>query len=596
MFLRTVKTSDAQGLTREYLRLVESYREGGKVRQRVVANIGRKDLLAPFADRLFEILTGEARSDSGDLSAAEAIGAWTWGPMLAIKAAWDQLRLGPLLDCLSKERGGRPSDTPLSDRVFVLVANRLCCPSSEHALADWLETYFVCDHLGRRWIPRWKQEGRVRVDKNQLAIWYRTLDQLLPLKNKIEVQLYAQLRDLFSFDIDLVFYDLTSTYFEGSGPGIAKHGYSRDQRPHNAQILVGVVMIAGFPIAHYVLEGNVRDSKTVADVLDDLQRRFRIGRMILVADRGMVTSENLEALREGGIGYLVGLQRRRREDVHQLIQRATGRWTDCPPGIAASEMANPPKTRVQEVEGDQPGVRVFVVDSEERKQYEQAMRERSMERTRVALENLRARVRDGKVRAREKIGAAAARILSRNHGHRYFDWTLSEQGEFRFFENRNLEREIAYEGKYLIQTEQPNLSPVDAVRAYKELSEVERGFRQLKDVIQMRPIFHRKESRVRAHILVAALAFLLERIVEERLGLAKSTMSARTAFKALEAVRLVELAIGEKRHRLVTRRCPRAAHVLKALKVRCVEPPSPPEGDEVIDGLADRREAVQEAM
>ena len=135
---------------------------------------------------------------------------------------------------------------PFADRAFVLVANRLIRPASEHRLAGWLETDFLCDRRGRRFVPNWHQHKRVRVHFQQLEAWYRTLDQLVAAKEKIEVALYHHLRDLFSFKPDLVLYDITSTYFEGAGPAdFAKHGHSRDGKPHNVQVIVAVVMVAG---------------------------------------------------------------------------------------------------------------------------------------------------------------------------------------------------------------------------------------------------------------------------------------------------------------------------------------------------------------
>ena len=125
-----------------------------------------------------------------------------------------------------------------------------------------------------------------------------------------------RLRNLFALKVDLVFYDLTSTYFEGNGPGeLAKHGYSRDSKARNRQVLVGVVMIDGWPIAHHVFEGNQRDSSTVESVLKDIEERFGLGRVVFVGDRGMVTSKNIELLRGRGQGYVVGLNRRRRPEV-----------------------------------------------------------------------------------------------------------------------------------------------------------------------------------------------------------------------------------------------------------------------------------------
>jgi len=184
-------------------------------------------------------------------------------------------------------------------------------------------------------------------------------------QKQIEKELFLRLRNLFSLQVDWVFYDLTSTYFEGHGPAeLAQHGYSRDGKPRHRQVLVGMVMIEGWPIAQHVFEGNQRDASTVDSVLQDLEERFGLGRVVFVGDRGMVTSQNIERLRSRGQGYLVGLQRRRRSEVLQYLKRATGRWLECRAGITASEKAEVPKTRVQEVSSDPSGVRVFVVDTE----------------------------------------------------------------------------------------------------------------------------------------------------------------------------------------------------------------------------------------
>jgi transposase len=135
--------------------------------------------------------------------------------------------------------------------VLVLVANRLSAPHSEHGLAAWLETDFAGDRRGQRFLPPWERRGRVQVHRTWLQRWYRTLDELLGHKHQIEQELCARLRDLFALQPALVFYDLTSTYFEGTGPAaLARYGYSRDGKPRNRQVLVGVVLVNGWPIAH----------------------------------------------------------------------------------------------------------------------------------------------------------------------------------------------------------------------------------------------------------------------------------------------------------------------------------------------------------
>src|SRR6516164_4430088 len=385
MFLRVVRAAGAKGVKNEYVRVVEAYRENGKTRHRTVLNLGRRDLLAAHLDldKLRRLLQGDTVADRAMADCTirrediGALAAWDWGPMLVAGHLWRELGVEATLDKLAAP--ARREATRLSDRTLVLVVNRLTAPGSEHGLARWLETDFVCDRCGRRWLAAWRDDGerlasrtpRVRVELRQLKTWYRTLDQLLEHKDTIEHALFITLRDLFSLQVDMVFYDLTSTYFEGHGPpGIGANGHSRDGKPRNPQVLVGLVVVDGWPIAHHVFAGNRRDAKTVPEVLRDLEQRFGLRRIVFVGDRGMVTSHNLDDLRAHGHGYIVGRNRRRSGEVFEYIQSATGPWSECPTGITAREKASSPKTLVQEVSSTQPGVRVFVVHSEEREAFE----------------------------------------------------------------------------------------------------------------------------------------------------------------------------------------------------------------------------------
>jgi transposase len=232
---------------------------------------------------------------------------------------------------------------------------------------------------------------------------------------------------------------------------------------------------------------------------------------------------------------------------------------------------------VQEVASDRPGVRIFVVQSDERLAYERTQRLKAMARARRELEALERRVAQGRLKRPAPIGAAAARILGRAHAYRYYDWAY-DAGRFRFFEHPvNLKREEAYEGKYVIQTEEPQLTPVEAVTIYKDLSEVERAFANLKDVIEMRPIYHQTDARVHAHLFVAARAFLLHRAIEKKLKAARLDLSATEALHVLRSVRVVDFTIGaSETKRSVTRGTNRAAQVLTALAITDLDPPTPP--------------------
>ncbi len=591
MFIRSIQVRSSSGVVHEYVRVVSSVRENGRVKQKVVANLGRRDTLEAILPLLERFLRGDDQQAQlakqlAQQGPIEVRDASTWGPMLVVRHFFAELGLWQILDAGRRWPRLLPDEDPDDDwpsRVLALVANRLTRPGSEHALGAWLESDYVCDRRGSRYLPCWKQQGRVRIDLAQLQCWYRTLDHLLLNKDRIEVALYHRLRDLFDFQADLVFYDLTSTDFAGRGPGFAKHGYSRDGKPRNVQVVVGVVMVAGWPIAHHVWAGNTRDSKTVPEVVADLSKRFAFRQVVFVGDRGMVTEKNLGVLEkaEGDWGFLLGMTRRQNPEAEALIDRVDeSRWIDCQVGITAQEKSEPPRTRVQEVPCDRAGVRVFVVDSDERRAYEQRMREKVMERARAGLQKVQMRVEKGQLKRPEKIGAAVERVMQRHHGHRYYDWRL-EDGRLRYFEHPvNLPREKKYEGKYLIHTDQTAMTSEGAVAGYKELNEVERGFHALKDPIGMRPIWHHLERRVRAHIFVAALAFLIDRMLERALKDAGVALSADAAWSALQTIRQVSFRVHGELRTGVAPGSSRARQVLEALNLSDTRPPIPPKGQE----------------
>jgi transposase len=579
---RTVKVRSASGTVNEYVRVVEAYREGGQVKQRVVADLGRKDLLIEVLPKLRKLLTGEADPTAPDLAEPQVAEASNWGPTLVIRALFDQMDLWGILD----RHLGRAKAVPFADRAVVLVANRLIAPAGEHGLAGWLETDFGRDRKGRRFVPHYHKRRRVRVHPRQLDAWYRTLDQLHQAKDKIEVALSHRLRDLFSLEPDLVLYDMTSTYFEGSGPiDFAKHGYSRDGRPRNVQVIVGVVMVAGWPIAHHLWAGNRLDHSTVREVISDLRQRFEFGRLVVVGDRGMVTGENIESITKEEQGYLVGIKRRRNAQLDGWLDAVDdAKWIDCPGGLnTRGRKTDPLRTRAQEVASGDPDLRVIVIDSDERRGYDQAKRERSMERARQKLEKPKERVAGGDLKRPEKIGAAVERIMQRYHGYRYFDWKL-EGGSLESSESETrLGREKKIEGRYVIATSEKGLGVLEAVAMSKELAEVESGSRQLKDVRAMRPIDHQVESRVKAHIFVAALALPVQRLLDRRLKEAGVDLSPDRAMQALSTVRLVTFHLeGQPERRGVAGGCADARLVLKALNLVGQRPPAPPEGGETV--------------
>lgn len=556
MFLRAITRQHKDGPV-QYVFLVQSYRDGPRVRQRVVANLGRADILAPHTAQLARLLRPYLSEPIGPLREATASEALTYGPPVVARRLWESLGVDKVVAHHCGEE--------VAERAFALVAHRLLHPGSEHALAWWLEESYVTDAQGRRWRPQWAQQGRVRVRHGQLQRWYRTLDRLLAAKAAVEQDLYLQLRDLFGLQVDLVFFDLTSTYFEGRGPENARHGHSRDGHSRDRQVLIGVVMASGWPIASYVFEGNRADRSTVSEILSDVRARFALQRVVWVADRGMVSEETLRVMTQGEDRYLVGLQRRRNPNAQAVLQAATGPWRLLPEG-----------GQVQEVRLPGEAARYIVARSPQRLSWERERRREAMRRCRDALRKLEHAVAQGRLKAPEKIGARVGAILKEHHGHRYFAWELTPEGRFRFWVDRaKLRAELRVEGTYILQTNDPTLNAVQAVAAYKELQTVERGFRCLKNVLAVRPIYHQTEQRVRGHLFVAHLALLLGVSLEKALRRAGLALALDTALETLRPVRLVTLELDGHQTRVITKPTPHAQAVLKAVGLPRLVPPEP---------------------
>lgn len=562
----TVKTSKG---TYQYLQILESYHHQGRCRHRVVANLGRLDTLGKKLDGLVSSLRKFCQKNFVVPEEIDCKQALSWGQILLARHLWEQMNLSEIVNkhCKSPRQKFDVAET-----AFVLVANRLCEPSSEHGLARWLEHTFVCDSQGRRWQPNWlpcqqvTKQQRVKVHHRQLHKWYGTLDALLGAKDKIEEGMYLRVRDLFSVKVDIVFYDLTSTYFCRKRPKghLRRHGISKDGKPRQVQVILGVVMANGFPIAHHVFPGNTAEKATMQGVVRDLQKRFGLRRVMVVSDRGLVSPDNLDFLSKTQLCYLLGIPGRRCQEAAEVLEALdANRWQRV-------DQTN----RVQEVRLGGRSCRYFVIDSEERKVYEQSMRLRSMERAKEQLQKVAKAVSSGRLKDPAKIGSWAARALSRHHGYRYYSWQVSGPGRFDFFEDaEKLDAEMLHEGKYILKTDDSEITAAQAVTCYKELNTVEQGFRDLKDVIDMRPIHHKTDERVEAHIFVAWLALFLKRTLKYQLSSKLPQFSATDALAAMRSVGLTELDLGGQMMRLVSGGGRDARRILRVLGVKQINPP-----------------------
>lgn len=495
---RTVRRRGDKEYT--YLSLVEAVRVEGKNRQVELLRLGEVGELERSGqlDRIIEALTKYAKGEWLEASSLEGAGAPSFGAVAAVAAYFDKIGLRHHFGRVGDQRGS----VNLADAVFVMVANRLCDPASKRrTILEWSETIELPDDM----------------ELPSLDRCYRALDALCDAKEETEQALYARLTDLANLDLRLALYDLTSTYFEtAAGPSedfsSRDYGYSRDKRGDRPQVVIGLLVTGnGIPIAHYVFPGNTRDSTTLGVVMADYQRRFGIGRIALVADRGLISEANLDQVQAAGFDHVLATRLHRDPEVAAVLDRAaseTAQWVEVTPTTTATEVFHDT-------------TRYVVVDSAPRRTRDDHRRQELLSRTEEKLLALAERVRRGRLADPAKIGAAADRILRDSGVGRCFSIAIG-QGVFHWdYDGAALDyEERLLAGRYVITT---SLSPEEAstaavVRHYKMLQAVERRFRVMKDFLALRPVFHRTERRVRGHIALCVIAATIEAVMAEDLA------------------------------------------------------------------------------
>lgn len=500
---RTVRRRGDKEYT--YLSLVEAVRIDGKNRQRELLRLGEVGELDRNGqlDRIIAALTKYASGEWVEASGVKASGAPSFGATSAISAYFDRIGLRAHFSSVGEARGS----AHLADTVLTMVANRLVEPSSKRrTILEWLETVQLPDGVA---VPSLDQ-------------CYRALDVLCAVKEGTEQVLYARLTDLTNLDLRLALYDLTSTYFEtssGSSEAFSSqaYGYSRDKRPDRPQVVIGLLVTGnGIPIAHYVFPGNTRDSTTLKEVMTDFQERFGIGKIALVADRGLISEKNLADVAHAGFDHVLATRLHRDDRVAAVLEAAAG---DATSWVRVTDTTSATEVTME-------GTRYVVVSSLPRKARDDRRRKELLARTEDQLIALDERVRGRSLVDPAKIGAAADRILRDSGVGRCFTTTIT-RGSFSWdYDHKALsyeERLLA--GRYVLTTsltfDQATTAAV--VRHYKMLQNVERRFRVMKDFLGLRPVFHRTEERVRGHIALCVIAATIEAVMGEDLAKAGVT-------------------------------------------------------------------------
>lgn len=491
MYIRKTTNKNKDGTVRTYVQIVQGYRENGKVRQKVIANLGRLEKLQEGEiDNLLEHLSKFSKETWIKSRPENLRVEWTkqWGPALVFRRLWEELSIGPqlrtFLDSTEKT-------SPLEEAAFAMVLNRLCDPQSKLGVSEWINTVYR---------PEFKQL--------KLQHFYKALDFLTEHKEKLERKLFDRIKNLFNMKLDLVFWDTTSTYFEGKGPEeLARYGFSKDKRSDRLQIVIGVLMTKeGIPVAHQIFPGNTNDTKTFKSIVEDLRKRFSITRVIMVGDRGMVSKKILKELRDFGMEYIVGMRMRRLTGIDGML------------GWKSRYIKVKNNLRVKEVRIDNRGRFILCMNPE------------AKERDRLARQNMVAKLE-------QKLLTGGPKSLVGNRGYRRY---LKVDGKAASIDREALKREERFDGKYLLLTN--SKMPTDQVAlAYKDLWKVERAFRELKSGLDLRPIYHWTDSRVRGHVMVCYLALVLESALQKKLWDNKPGLSYNKVMRDLAQMQAVKV-------------------------------------------------------
>jgi hypothetical protein len=521
MFFR-VKRTGAYG----YLQIVESFRQGRQVHQRVLTTLGRLDTLQN-AGQLDALMRSGLRFcqklavlDAHAAGQTEAAQFQRVGPDLVFGRLWEELQLGRILH---RSLQGRRFEFDVERAIYLTVMHRLFAAGSDRAAERWRETY--------------RLPGTQTLELHQLYRAMAFLGEPLPAqedplvlgtprctKDWIEEELFAQRRDLFS-QIDLVFFDTTSIYFEGEGgQELGRHGHSKDHRPDLKQMVVGLALdLEGWPLCCELWPGNTADAKTLLPVVARMRQRFGVRRVCIVADRGMISADTIAVLESAEVdcAYILGARMRSTNEVREQVLAARGRYREVQPERQTSKDPSPLKVK-EVLVGDR---RYVVCLNEEQRRKDAADRK-------AIVAHLREQLRRGD---KELVG---------NKGYRKY--LLAGSGEGFAIDEAKIREEARYDGKWVLQTNLADEPELIAL-AYKELWMVEDLFRTTKSLLETRPIYHKRDETIRGHVFCSFLALCLRRALEQRLRKKGETWEWGEIVRGLDNLQEAEVAFQGKK-------------------------------------------------
>lgn len=544
MYTRITKTGE-----RQYLQLVESFRnDSGQVRTRVVANLGRLDQITPEQlDPLINGLNravGRAHNTSSDVIQESGL---SFGDVFALHELWRDLGIDTAL-----KRAMRSSRRAFDAEALIraMVFNRLCDPTSKLGCLRWLETVAM---------PAMPDT----VSHQHLL---RAMDVLMDHADAVADALARQIRPLVDHDLAIVFYDLTTVRIHGGGEvddDLRAFGMNKETGGIARQFVLGVVQTAeGLPLMHTVHPGNVGETKTLQGMLQTVLQRFPVQRVILVADRGLLSLENIDELAaladQGGreLEFILAVPARRYADLVETFQNLTF----SEDGLAEAAFA---------------GHRLIVTHDPVRAA-DQSDRRRGRIRDLEAM----AEKMVTKLNAQDDGQTARGRRASDRGAYSRFTRAVAEAELTRFLkadlqadrfsysvDEAAIARAELFDGKLALLTNAPDLTPAETVSRYKSLADIERGFRVLKSDIEIAPVHHRLPDRIRAHALICYLALVLYRVMRMRLKAKRHDASPRTALDLLARIQKHTAHIGDRTFNGTSKTTPEQLDLFDALSL-----------------------------
>lgn len=537
MFFRVKKSGG-----RQYLQIVENRREDGQVKQRVITTLGRLEQLqdsgrldallqsgARFAEAVL-LVSAHAKGEVPELSTRRI------GAVKLFERLWQETGCRGVIEELLRERR---FEMPVERAIFLTVLHRLLSPGSDRAAERWHADYAIAGlealelhHLYRAmaWLgePLADQQGAMPFSPRCTKDW-------------IEEALFARQRDLFS-ELELVFFDTTSIYFEGEGgETLGERGFSKDHRPDLKQLVVGAVLDEhGRPIACELWPGNTTDVKALLPVAERLSRRFGIRRVCVIADRGMISRETIAELERREWPYILGARMRRQKEVGEAVLARAGRYRVVREAASGSDGLTPLKVKQVMVED-----RRYIVCLNER----QAKKDAADREAMVAA--LREQLKQG------------AKSLVGNRGYRRY---LKTKGAHLEIDEARLKAEARYDGKWVLRTN-TTLCAEDVALKYKQLWQVEALFRTTKSLLETRPIFHQRDATIRGHVFCSFLALVLRKALLDRLEAVGEVPEWAAMIADLEALQEIDVAHQNQRFRLRTEARGSCASVFRAVGV-----------------------------